>query len=195
MSIHDIDRVARHLVDTEPPPNLETRILARLDAAGRDATGQERPSEGWTWWMWRAALPAALATIAIVMGTRNPKILAPNGVQGTEVLSPQPVADFSRIAKLEPQPGRASVGTGKAAEGISTRTSDTTEPRLSSEEAAWMDRRILMLAAVEALRVEHLSFDPLNSAGSTQPEALAITPLIMTPLPLEPLGSGRHNDR
>jgi hypothetical protein len=60
---------------------------------------------------------------------------------------------------------------------------------LSSEELAWMERRIPALESMNSLQVEHLQVE------SIQPEPLSITPLTMTPVATEGGGIERRNDR
>ena len=163
----DIDRIARHSIDTEPSADLEARVLARLDA--EPARGRRR-----TWPVWAMAggvMAVAAAGLIGVLGSGSPGVLESGspGVLG----SGSPGVLGSR--------GVPAVATAEAGPEVEK----TAE--LTVEELAWMDRRLPALPVVEELWVDFLEYE------SIQPEALSIAPLIMTALPTDGAGMERHH--
>ena len=180
----NIDRIAREMVDVEPSVDLEARIRARVR--------ETRATEGATWWNWRVAVPlAAVASLALAIvvvqgpGSRVqslPAVAAPAGAVAqagpgavtTSQLPNVPTSRLSSVTSLLPK-----IPTSKLSRAS----------QLSSEEMAWMDRRLPALDPVNSLQVDRLRVD------SIQPEPLAITPLTMTPVATESGGIERRNDR
>ena len=177
----NIDRIARGMVDIEPSRDLEARIRARIREA--------RPAQAGAWWIWRVAAPftAAAAAIAIALvvvqgpeskvgmqESRGPAIVSNVAAQPSSAL-PAEAARAGTLAKRLPAEGAPAGAVAKA--------------ELSSEELAWMERRIPALESMNSLQVEHLQVD------SIQPEPLSITPLTMTPVATDSGGIERRNDR
>lgn len=167
----NIDRIARGMVDVEPSADLEARIRARLDAV--------RPARTMAWGTWRVGAPlAAAAALALIIGvqvSRGRDIGRGPGVQG----SSSSEAVTSQLPNV-PTSQLSNVPTSRLSKAA---------PQLTSEEIAWMDRRIPALDPVTALQMDHLRVD------SIQPEPLAITPLTMTTLGADGAGIERRNDR
>ena len=172
----NIDRIAREMVDVEPSIDLEARIRRRLSDAPSHRTA--------AWWTWRIAAPlvAVAATIALVIIAQGPASrslpaeAAPAGAIAAAGL-PAEAAPAGAIAKAGPRVIKTS----------QPRKSPTSQ--FSSEEIAWMERRIPALDQLNALQMDHLRVD------SIQPEPLAITPLTITPVTAEGGGIERRNDR
>jgi hypothetical protein len=176
MNMDEINRVARVMVDAEPSADLEVRIRARLDAA--PVVAPRRVT-----WHIAAGLAVAAAVTFAVLGSRGPEVLRSRGPEVQELASPKPEAKAgpeSRVpspaivasnissSRTLPSP-RHSTG-GRRAQVQPTRA-------LSAEELAWMERRIPALDPVTALQVDRLSTE------SIQPDALAITPMVISALP------------
>ncbi len=172
----DIDRIARQLVDAEPSADLEARIRARLDlvqTAGRTMS----------WWLWRVGAPlGAAAAVALALAVQGPE----SRVQ-SPVVENQP-AEVRQTASAVRQTNTSPVRTlppfrhyGSAQRGQVS--------ALSMDELAWMDRRFPALEPVDALRVEQLTY------ASIQPEALSITPLLMTAMRTDSADVDRQNNR
>jgi hypothetical protein len=206
----DIDRIARQIVDAEPSADLEARIRARLDQ-------MQTHRRGTSWWRVGALLgaTAAVALIVGVLGSRGPGVGTPVGVQGlpavarsaevgpgSRVQSPEIGVQGSRGPEVENQPAEVSRTVSAAVQETGSSPFRTLPPlrhssdaqraqasALSMEELAWMERRIAALPAVEALRMEHLTYE------SIQPEALSITPLLMTAMPTDGADIDRQNNR
>lgn len=181
----NIDRIAREMVDVEPCADLEGRIRARLD--------QMRPQRTAMWWSWRLAVPAsAAAAIVIALIARDPvaKIERPGSVTSQAATVPA-----SRIPVSSPpvQPtadaGVARVSPARVRRSAAARDQKPAEPGLSAEELAWMERRVPALDPLTAVTVDRLQVTAI------QPEPLAITPLIMTPVGTESAGIERRHDR
>lgn len=169
----NIDRIARQMTDVEPSPGLEARIRARLDEAQPGGTA--------AWWSWRVAAPlAALATVALIVGVQVPKGPEVQVSRGTEVQESRPSTGSGRPELVESR-GPEVVFT--------SRRPNLSTSQLTSEELAWMERRIPALDPVTALHIDGLLLD------SIQPEPLAITPLNMTALPTEGGSSERRDQR
>lgn len=201
---NDIDRMARHLVDAEPAPGLEARIAARLDAL---AAPTDAPR--WTWWSWRVAVPltcAALLTLVVWHRERPNPVPDQSSAQATSARTELPGPPASTKIPAERPPALAGSAAESPAQGVPVVRPasasltpdplglDQREAALLAEQTAWMSRRIPTLQPVEAIAVTELAFDPLNSSGSTQPEPLSITPLIMTTLPTPPVNTGGTRD-
>ncbi len=189
----DIDRIARQIVDAEPSADLEARIRARLDQV---QTAGRRPS----WWLWRVGAPlGATAALALAIGL---------AVQGPESRVQSPGAD-ARVGVQEsrgPGVGNQPAAVAQAASAAMQKTDisplRTLPPlrhygdaqraqasALSMEESAWMERRFPALEPVDALRVDRLTYE------SIQPEALSITPLLMTAMRTDGADIDRQNNR
>jgi len=170
----NIDRIARQMTHEEPSPDLEARIRARLDEA------QPRAQSS-SWWLWRVAAPAgALASIALIVGVQVSKSPEVQMSRGPEVQEARPSTGSGRPELVESR-GPEVVFT--------SRRPDLATSQLTSEEVAWMERRIPALDPVTALQIDGLSVDAI------QPEPIAITPLIMTALPTDGGSSERHDNR
>jgi len=179
----DIDRIARHSIDTEPSADLEARVLARLDA--EPARGRRR-----TWPVWAMAggvMAVAAAGLIGVLGSGSPGVLGSRrpGVLGSGspgvLESGSPGVLGSGSPGVLGSRGVPAVATAEAGPEVEK----TAE--LTVEELAWMDRRLPALPVVEELWVDFLEYE------SIQPEALSIAPLIMTALPTDGAGMERHH--
>jgi hypothetical protein len=185
----DIDRIARQIVDAEPSADLEARIRARLDQ-------MQTHRRGTSWWLWRVGAPVgAVAAVALAIG------FAVQG-PGSRVQSPEIGVQGSRGPEVENQPAEVSRTVSAAVQETGSSPFRTLPPlrhssdaqraqasALSMEELAWMERRIAALPPVEALRMEHLTYE------SIQPDALSITPLLMTAMPTDGVDIDRQNNR
>ena len=173
----NIDRIARAMVDVEPSVDLEARIRTRLRREGA------RPTRATGWWGWRVAVPtvaiASLALAFIVVQSPESRVQGPASTQSAAA-SPLTEVPSSAVPQLPsspvPQVHRSQVAR------VAT-------SQLSSEEIAWMERRMPALDPLNALQMDRLQVD------SIQPEPLAITPLIMTPVATDGGGIERRNDR
>ncbi len=172
----NIDRIAREMVDVEPSVDLEARIRERIRAAG------PAPARTTAWWVWRVATPlGAMAAVAVAV-VQGP------AVTSQVVSSPGPQV----VSSAGPQVATSSGPQGAASPVARVRTSTLPEvpaSLLTSEEIAWMERRMPALDPVNALQMDRLRMD------SIQPEPLAITPLTMTPVGTDGAGIERRNDR
>jgi negative regulator of sigma E activity len=184
----NIDRIARAMVDVEPSVDLEARIRARL----RD-TRRARPA---TWLSWRVAVPlgaAAAVALALIIGVQDSRS---SGVTSTvDVQAARTLPADAALAGASVQAGAGAVTSvgvrGPRSRGVAktSQRSRSNTSVLTSEEMAWMERRIPALDPVNALEMDRLRVD------SIQPEPLAITPLTMTPVATEGGGTERRNDR
>jgi hypothetical protein len=179
----NIDRIARAMVDVEPSVDLEARIRRRLDEA--------RPARTAAWWTWRVAAPmAAIASVAlgfiIVQGPAS-SVQRPASTQATAA-SPLTEVPSSPIPEVLSSSG-PQVPRSLGRQVQRSQAARVASSQLSSEEMAWMERRIPALDPVNALEMDRLRVD------SIQPEPLAITPLTMTPVATEGGGIERRNDR
>ncbi|MBK9241548.1 MAG: hypothetical protein IPL75_15085 [Acidobacteria bacterium] len=177
----EINRVARMMVDAEPAVDLAARIRARLDQVQRHGRA---PS----WW--RVAVPlGAVASLALAIGfavqgpgsrVQGLPAVAHSAEAGPEVQGPesrvQGPSDSSPFRTLPP----LRHYSGAQRSSVSA---------LSMEESAWMERRIAALEPVDALRMEHLTYE------SIQPEALSITPLLLTAMRTDGADIDRQNNR
>lgn len=179
----NIDHIAREMVDIEPSADLEARIRARLAAA---PPGRRAP-----WWTWRVVVPltaaAAFALALIVVHSPESRVQSPGPVAGAKgskggwgANSPVPQFSSSPVAQVR---------TSQHSKISTSRLPDVRTSQLSSEEIAWMKRRMPALDTVDALQMERLVVE------SIQPEPLGITPLTMTPVATESGGIERRNDR
>jgi hypothetical protein len=182
----NIDRIAREMVDVEPSVDLEARIRARLDAV--------RPGRHAAWWTWRVAAPlGALVAVALAIGvlvSRGPGVVTSVGVQSAKGL-PAEAAPAGAVAQAGPEVvNNIAVQEVRSLPAVAAPAGAVAKAgQLSSEEIAWMERRMPALDPVNPLQVDHLRVDAI------QPEPLAITPLTMTPVATEGGGIERRNDR
>jgi hypothetical protein len=177
----NLDRIAREMVDVAPPVDLEARIRARLDAV--------RPDRHGTWWSWRVgAAVGAAAALALIIGVQVSRSL-PAGSAPADAAAPAGPVVANSPAPQFPGSPIAEVRPSRRSKIPTSRPSRVPASQLSSEELAWMERRMPALEPLDALQVDHLRLD------SIQPEPLAITPLTMTPVATEGGGFERRDDR
>ncbi len=174
----NIDRIAREMVDIEPSVDLEARIRARLNVA--------RPEQRPVWLTWRLGVPiAAAAAIAIASVVQRPEVR----VQGPASMAKGPESSVhGPESRVQTAATRGLPAEARSAKVSATSKRSKPASQLSSEELAWMDRRIPALDSVNSLQVDHLRVDAI------QPEPLSITPLTMTPVATESGGIERRND-
>lgn len=170
----NIERIARAMVEVEPSANLEARIRERLDRAPAPVAS--------TWWSWKVTVPAiAAAALAIAAVTRGPA----SPVPGPAVASSKPAVALAPAAEIPQAPVTAAPPRASRRAQVAR----VLPTQLSAEELAWMERRVAALDPVTALEVDRLN------VASIQPEPLAITPLVMTPVGTDGSGIERRNDR
>ena len=181
----NIDRIAREMVDIEPSVDLEARIRARL------RLNESRPRRTAAWWTWRVGVPvAAVTALALIVGVQLfrslPAVAAPAGAVAHAGL-PAVAAPAKAGPEVVNTSQLSKVATARVSKIPASQLSRTSQ--LSSEELAWMERRLPPLDPMNSLQVDRLRVD------SIQPEPLGITPLTMSPVATESGGIERRNDR
>src|SRR5688572_17871889 len=139
-----IDRIAREMVDVEPSVDLEARIRRRLHEA--------RPNRTAAWWTWRVAVPVgAIASLALAFAV----VQGP----GSRVQSPVVIAHVPQVGSSPvPQFPSSQVARGGTSllPKIPTSRLSKASSQLTSEERAWMDRRLPALEPVNALQMDQI---------------------------------------
>jgi hypothetical protein len=166
-----IDATARGLTAGDPPADLRTRVMARLD---------ERPSRPWRW-KTAAACAAAVAVAATVVGLHDrapspaaaethARTMTPNS-NDRLAASPQILVPDPKLQDPRPRPN------------IETRRRRVVASAPSGEELAWQARAIPALEPPDPLTVEEI-----------QPSPLEIRPLVTEPLTVPAIGEDENRN-